>query len=192
MSLWIFGYGSLMWRPAFAHTERQVGTIRGWTRRFWQGSPDHRGIPDAPGRVVTLVPTEEPERRCLGVAYRIDAEDRDEILARLDHREVAGYERFTTQFELAQAPASHRQGATVEVLVYIAGRGNENYLGPATLDEIAAHVCTSAGPSGSNVEYVLELARALRESGAPYEDDEHAFSVEQHVRARLANSRASF
>ena len=185
MSLWIFGYGSLMWRPAFPHCERHVGTIRGWSRRFWQGSPDHRGVPGAPGRVVTLVPATRPQETCLGVAYRIGAGERDEILAQLDHREVAGYERFTTRFEFAERGDQR----AVDVLVYIAGRDNANYLGPAPLDEIADHICASTGPSGSNVEYVLELAQALRESEAPFHEDEHTFAVEKRVRDRLAGRK---
>ena len=184
MSLWIFGYGSLMWRPAFPHAERHVGTIRGWSRRFWQGSPDHRGVPGAPGRVVTLVPANHPEDVCRGIAYRIAADDREEILARLDHREIAGYERFTARFDFAEPGV--RGGASVDVLVYIAGLDNENYLGPAPVDEIADHVCRSTGPSGTNVDYVLKLARALRASGATNREDAHTFAIEKHVRDRAS------
>ena len=53
--VWLFGYGSLIYKAGFDYIERQPATITGWQRRFWQGSHDHRGTPHAPGRVATLV-----------------------------------------------------------------------------------------------------------------------------------------
>jgi cation transport regulator ChaC len=88
--LWIFGYGSLVWRPAFAHVERRAGYVRGFRRRFWQGSSDHRGVPHAPGRVVTLLPG-EPDERCFGTAYRVAPGREAEVLDKLDVRERGGY-----------------------------------------------------------------------------------------------------
>ncbi|MFN3199360.1 MAG: gamma-glutamylcyclotransferase [Bradymonadia bacterium] len=169
--LWIFGYGSLVWRPAFEYRQRVPGYITGWIRRFWQGSPDHRGTPEAPGRVVTLLP--EAGATCWGMAYEVAPEKVSEIMPRLDHRESGGYAHHRVQ---VTCPS----GATIDdVLVYVAGPDNPHFLGSASLDEIAAHVARSRGPSGENTEYVLWLAEALRAMGA---DDPHIFGLEARLR----------
>ena len=163
---WIFGYGSLMFRPDFPAVETRAGCIRGWQRRFWQRSPDHRGTPDAPGRVVTLVP--EPGAVCWGVAYRIDRDRAGEILAALDHRERAGYERFEVEVEIA------RSERVVVATAYRATEYSSEFAGPAPLVEIAAIARAATGPSGSNRDYVLSLARSLRDLEI---DDPHVFAL---------------
>jgi len=167
---WIFGYGSLVWRPSFPFEERRAAWIAGFARRFWQGSTDHRGVPGAPGRVVTLVP--EPGARCWGMAYRVAPAERTAVVRTLDHREQGGYERRRVDLHLAAEPAAPRRAAGI---VYFATPGNPNYLGEAPLHEIAAQVRRSAGPSGANLEYVLRLAESLRALGA---EDEHVFALE--------------
>jgi cation transport regulator ChaC len=157
---WIFGYGSLVWRPAFAFVERAPGTIRGFARRFWQGSPDHRGAPDAPGRVVTLVP--EPSATCGGMAYRVDATVWDAVLATLDERESGGFGRFDVVVTFIDPARS-----TVRGLVYAAAKGNPNFLGPAPVAEIAAQARRCRGTSGTNLEYVIRLAESLDAIGLP-------------------------
>lgn len=165
--LWIFGYGSLVWRPAFEYVERREGFVRGWTRRFWQHSTDHRGVPGAPGRVVTLVRHAEAE--CWGAAYRVTKAAAGRVLARLDHREKNGYARHTVTFFGAGPEAP-----TAEALVYIATPDNPAFAGHAPLSAIAAQVRRSVGPSGDNRSYVLSLAEALRQMGA---QDEHVFGL---------------
>lgn len=155
-----------MWRPAFPFAERRAAYVRGWARRFWQGSTDHRGVPGAPGRVVTLLA--DPRERCWGMAYRVPAERADAVLAMLDHREKGGYARHRAPvFDAAHV-------AFAEALVYVATPENPEWLGPAPLESIASQVRVAVGPSGPNVEYVLELARALESIGA---EDDHVLSL---------------
>jgi len=168
--IWIFGYGSLVWRPDFPFRERRPAFIEGWIRRFWQGSTDHRGVPGAPGRVVTLLP--ETQAICWGMAYNIGGPEAQATLAHLDYREKGGYqvEQTVLNFD-ADIP-------TPEGLVYIATPENPNYLGPADPLDIAIQVRASTGPSGPNDEYVLKLAEALRAIGA---DDPHIFEIEDLI-----------
>ncbi len=170
-ALWIFGYGSLIWRPAFPFAERRGAWISGFARRFWQGSTDHRGTPGSPGRVVTL--EHAGDARCFGAAYRIADSEVGAVLDGLDHRERGGYERL-------RLPLAFSGGGGAEGLVYIATPANPNYLGPAPLEAIAAQVTRASGPSGANSEYVLRLAESLRELAF---HDDHVFELERLVRA---------
>jgi cation transport regulator ChaC len=164
---WIFGYGSLVWRPAFPRAERRAACVRGWARRFWQGSPDHRGVRDAPGRVLTLVP--RPEALCWGVAYRVEDAAWDEVLAILDERESGGFERRSLEMSFDSSG-----GARLPALTYVAGEGNANFLGRAPLPAIAAQIRAARGRSGSNLDYALQMAAALR---AMRVRDAHVFAV---------------
>jgi cation transport regulator ChaC len=162
MSHWVFGYGSLIYKADFPFQERVPAHIEGWERRFWQGSHDHRGTPDAPGRVVTLVPAKNV--RCGGMAYRI----LESVFEHLDHREKNGYVRIDTPMHLDD-------GRSVTATVYIAASDNHAFLGPASLEDIAAQIRGSHGPSGANREYLLHLADALRKLNIV---DEHVYALE--------------
>jgi cation transport protein ChaC len=153
--MWIFAYGSLIFRPSFSHLERRRAFLPDYMRRFWQGSPDHRGVPEAPGRVATLVPAHD--EWCGGCVYRIDVNDAEAILAELDVREQAGFERHL----LSVYDAPHGN-AFAQAIVYVARQGNPHFLGPLEEIEIAAWVRRSHGPSGPNADYVLALRDALR------------------------------
>ena len=93
-AIWLFGYGSLIYKVDFPYLERRRARLDGWARRFWQGSHDHRGTPEAPGRVVTLVP--DAASVCVGMAYRVTPD----VFAHLDHREKNGYVRETLALSL--------------------------------------------------------------------------------------------
>lgn len=168
--VWVFGYGSLIWRVDFPYVEREPAFINDWSRRFWQGSTDHRGVPGAPGRVVTLIET--PGEQCHGMAYRLDTDRLEETLDHLDYREKGGYERLQLAIHL-------RSGTTVSGITYHATIDNPNFLGATDPLEIAHQVVNSTGPSGANSEYVLMLDHALRELEAP---DLHVSEIARSVR----------
>lgn len=171
MNQWLFGYGSLIWRPDFEYLDAARAELPGFARRFWQGSHDHRGVPEAPGRVVTLV--EEFGAVCGGMAYQISAGTSEAILEALDYREKNGYERREVILTLPD-----RDAQQVEALVYVGTKDNFAWLGPAPLEMIAEQIRGARGPSGDNATYLFELADALRRIGYR---DEHVFGLEHAV-----------
>ncbi|KRS20810.1 gamma-glutamyl cyclotransferase [Alishewanella sp. WH16-1] len=172
-TVWLFGYGSLIYKTDFLYLACRPACIYGWQRRFWQGSHDHRGTPEAPGRVVTLV--EAAGKRCVGMAYQVTPA----TFAHLDQREKNGYLRFFTELHWLDnaGPHSTADNSGIEQgVVYIANPDNAAYLGPAPEADIARQIAKSHGPSGANSEYLLQLAQALRQLN---EQDEHVFTLEQ-------------
>jgi cation transport protein ChaC len=163
--VWLFGYGSLIYLVDFPYLESRPASISGWSRRFWQGSHDHRGTEMNPGRVVTLI--EESDAVCGGMAFLVEGS----VFEQLDEREKNGYLRFTTEMTFAD-------DSQVGGLVYIATPDNEAFLGEASEHEIARQICAAQGSSGTNREYLIELARVLREMGF---EDQHVFDIEMHI-----------
>ncbi len=163
--VWLFGYGSLIYLVDFPYLETRSASIQGWSRRFWQGSHDHRGTKINPGRVVTLI--EDAEAVCGGMAFLVEGL----VFEQLDVREKNGYLRFTT--ELTFDDGTHANG-----LVYIATPDNKAFLGETSEYEIARQICAAQGRSGTNREYLIELAIALREMGL---EDQHVFDIEMHI-----------
>ncbi len=173
---WVFGYGSLIYKVDFPYLQRETASITGWTRRFWQGSHDHRGTPEKPGRVVTLIPA--PAVRCLGMAYQVQ----HEVFEHLDHREKNGYQRHEVSAQL------HASNTRVPTTIYVASADNPAFLGPAEPDIMAAHIAQAHGPSGSNRDYLLRLAEALESLG---DNDSHVFDLARRVQQLTSMSRTN-
>ena len=166
-STWIFGYGSLVWRQDFPYLDSHRAYIDGWTRRFWQGSHDHRGIQTDPGRVVTLI--EAPGEKCYGRAFLIEPD----ALEHLDYREKNGYERHTVDINF--------DDGRILGVVYIAATTNFAFLGDVPVDEIVAHITRCSGRSGTNVDYLLNLANSLRQLDI---SDSHVVELEALILAK--------
>jgi cation transport regulator ChaC len=161
--VWVFGYGSLIWRPAMAYVARRAARVDGWVRRFWQASTDHRGTVEAPGRVLTLV---ESDGAVWGMAYAIAPAAWPQTEAALELREQQGYARLTVGLGLAAGEQAGRIVETVAGLLYVATPANPYFIGPEPLEVTAEVVRRSRGPSGSTADYVLELDRTLAAMGA--------------------------
>ena len=179
--LWIFGYGSLCWRADFPYDESIVGRVHGWKRQFCQRSTDHRGTPDAPGLVATMVPDAELEALSLrdaadqpsvtcGLCYRVGKADVEAVLGNLDFREKGGYSRDIVEVHPAAG------GTPVRALVYSATTSNPGFSAEAITDEAAAAktIAAAHGPSGPNREYLVRMAQWLEEVG---ETDEHVAAL---------------
>jgi glutathione-specific gamma-glutamylcyclotransferase len=151
----IFAYGSLLFRPGFAFLERQRAVVAGYSRSFSQSSPDHRGTPAQPGRVVTLVAS--TGTTTTGALYFVEA-PAFQLLLELDRREQAGYQRVTVE------ACTERE--RYQALTWIAPPGNAYDAGQLPLAELSAHIRSCAGPSGPNADYVFQLEAALAELDA--------------------------
>ncbi|XP_061552491.1 glutathione-specific gamma-glutamylcyclotransferase 1-like isoform X1 [Phycodurus eques] len=170
--LWVFGYGSLVWKPDFVYQRRKIGYIKGYKRRFWHGDDFYRGDKENPGRVVTLV--KDQEACTWGMAYEVSDAQIKEVLQYLNMREVTmgGYVTEMVEF-FPQEKAKD----IIPALVYIATSNSPAYLGPALDQEIANQIAVCRGKTGHNIEYLLRLADFMRHC-CPEAHDEHLFSIE--------------
>ena len=127
-------------------------------------------------RVVTLVA--EPSEDVFGVAFKISTDRWQETVAYLDIRESGGYTRLTVDIQL-------ENGLTVDALTYVAHPNNPSYLGHAELSTMAKHIVASVGPSGPNIDYLRNLATALRTWAIP---DTHIDSLMDRARVELEDA----
>ncbi|XP_070493362.1 putative glutathione-specific gamma-glutamylcyclotransferase 2 [Chironomus tepperi] len=184
--IYIFGYGSLMWKNNDFEFEFKIpGFIKGFKRRFYQNSIDHRGVLEKPGRVVTLIKGND-EERVYGIGYKILSEKSGEVLSHLDFREKNGYERYETLFY----PIDNEENVK-RVIVYVADSSNSSWNPDHDLNNIAKQVFHAVGPSGENIQYVLNLCQAMREYFPNhFHQDLHLFELE-HILIRMQNMKHS-
>lgn len=153
--VWVYGYGSLIWRPEFTYVERRLATLRGHHRALCLWSRVNRGTPECPGLVFGL----DRGGSCRGMVFRLAGDEVPTHFPRLWEREMStgAYLPRWLNCETDEGP--------VKALVFIMNRTNPAYISTLPDDELLAIVRRASGKYGPCTDYVMETARALRASG---------------------------
>ena len=151
---WVFGYGSLMWRPGFPYVEKQRAVLHGRRRAFCIYSVHHRGIPEAPGLVLGLAPGGSVR----GIAFRVAPEDWPGVHAYLLEREQP-----TETYIEAWAEVRFADRRRARSLVFVSDMRHPQWAGALDLDSQARLIAGSEGLSGRNIDYLRDLVMHLRE-----------------------------
>jgi cation transport protein ChaC len=153
---WVFGYGSLIWRPGFAHVETQRARLHGYRRSLCVYSFVHRGTRERPGLVLGL----DRGGSCIGLAFRVPGDLRDEVITYLRERELV-----TNVYLERMLKVRLDSGETVDAVAYIVDRQHEQYAGALDAVDAAAVVRGAVGQSGNNEDYVLSTLEHLKALG---------------------------
>jgi len=145
--LWVFGYGSLMWRPGFPYGLRCQAKLQGWHRSLCVYSHVYRGTRERPGLVLGL----DRGGACPGVAFRVDAALRESTIRYLRERE-----QVTAVYVERLVPITLDTGERVLALTYVANRRHPQYAGRLEREATLRLVLAGSGQSGKNAEYVIE------------------------------------
>jgi cation transport protein ChaC len=167
---WVFGYGSLMWRPGFAFEEAVPAHLEGEQRAFCVASHIYRGTPEKPGLVLGL----DRGGSCRGIAFHVSEANRDTVLAYLRARELVtnAYLEVERQVRLDRPERDY-----VRALTYVVNRSHPQYAGELSREAVLAQVRDSFGQAGSNRDYVLATAAHL--AGLGIEDPQLAWLAKQ-------------
>lgn len=152
--IWIFGYGSLIWNPAFHYAERRPGVIHGWHRSFCLWTPIGRGSPDNPGLVLAL----DRGGSCCGVAYRVAARDRDTELPLLWQREMVS-DGYSPRWVTVRCGDDEARAIT-----WVINRRGDRYAGKLPMETLARTLATAEGRLGSSRDYLENTVAHLDET----------------------------
>jgi cation transport protein ChaC len=154
--LWVFGYGSLMWRPGFPFLEQRRAVVRGFHRALCIYSHVHRGTAEQPGLVLGL----DRGGSCLGLAFRVAAADAAETIAYLRAREQA-----TAVYLERHLRVTFPDGESARAVTYVADRRHAQYAGRLSDADVLRLVRQGRGQSGANPEYVRNTHKHLIDLG---------------------------
>jgi cation transport protein ChaC len=176
--LWLFGYGSLIWKPEIEHVEEQVALAHGWHRSFCMNMTRWRGTKDIPGLMMGL----DRGGQCKGVAFRLTDGDRRQQLGRLFRREI-------TLKPISYKPRVLRlasDGGPLKALAFVINRNGLTYAGPLDDHEVVERLATSCGHWGSGADYLYNTVKNLEERGI---HDRHLWRLQRLVAERITASK---
>lgn len=153
---WVFGYGSLMWRPGFAYVERQGAVLHGRRRAFCIYSVHHRGVPERPGLVLGLA----PGGAVRGAAFRVAQAQWPQVYAYLLEREQP-----TETYVEAEVAVRLADGRRVQALAFLSDRTHPQWAGRLDAEAQARLIAGARGLSGRNLDYLRDLVEHLRRDG---------------------------
>ena len=173
--IWVFAYGSLMWKPEIAFDAVRPAVVNGWQRRFCLWQRRYRGSREKPNLMLALV----EGGSCAGLVYRIEDENIRARLAPIWKREMIAF-----GYEARWVEARTEQGI-VPALTFVAWTDGPRYAGLLTEEDIATHIAGACGHVGPGAEYLLETAVKCAELGI---EDDHVFRIEALVAQHLAGT----
>ncbi len=157
-SLWVFGYGSLLWNPGFEFVDKQVATLAAYHRSFCMRSIHHRGTDEAPGLVLAL--DAKSGATCDGLAFEVHGNNADQVLDYLREREL-----ISSAYLEIELPITLRDEREVQAVTYVIDPDHVQYCGNLPLEEQARIIATAVGGRGPNDEYLHSTADHLHELG---------------------------
>ena len=176
MTLWVFGYGSLLWNPGFTPVETAHARLADYARSFCMRSIHHRGTDENPGLVLAL--DEHRGAACDGLAMRVADAETDATLAYLRDRELVSSAYLEKELALRFG-----DGRVVTAVTYVIDANHGQYCGSLDLEEQAQIIAHAVGGRGPNSEYLFNTAAHLAELGIPDVDLEW---LSERVRALIA------
>ena len=158
MTMWVFGYGSLLWNPGFPVARSERATLHGYTRSFCMRSIHHRGTEKKPGLVLAL--DEQRNANCTGLALAVEAGQENRTLAELRERELISSAYLERMLDVRLD-----KGQIVNAVTYVIDVHHVQYCGGLSLEEQARIIAQAVGGRGPNIEYLFNTAAHLIEIG---------------------------
>lgn len=156
MTMWVFGYGSLLWNPGFPVARSEHATLHGYARSFCMSSIHHRGTEEHPGLVLAL--DEQTDANCTGLALAVETDHEERTLHELREREL-----ISSAYVEKNLDVHLNTGEVITAVTYVIDAEHVQYCGGMPLEEQAQIIAHAVGGRGPNTEYLYNTAEHLAE-----------------------------